>query len=176
MCLLCRKIEESHDWLSSLADNAITAGLSEETLKGLYASLDNEKAKGIESVQTALAAYKEQHNAILEAITVFAGRIQQHCFDYLQREQLVSRGFLQYTLGRKSYFIPCFLKHYMACVYFIYCSLVSYLRLYYMRYLRLYYMRYQRLYYMRFGTCQLPAIICEKLAVYIIHCITLIAY
>ena len=45
------------------------------------------------------STYKEQHSAILEAIVVFAGRIHQHASDYLQREQLVSRAFLQYLLS-----------------------------------------------------------------------------
>ncbi len=94
-----RKIEESHDWLSSLADNALTAAISEERLKHLYSRLDKEKTKSMDSLHTALANYKEQHNSILEAITVFAGRIHQHATDYLQREQLVTRAFLQYLLA-----------------------------------------------------------------------------
>ena len=40
--------------------------------------------------------YKEQHSSILDAITVFAGRIHQHASDYLQREQLVAKAFQQY--------------------------------------------------------------------------------
>lgn len=46
-----------------------------------------------------MSTYKEQHGAILEAITVFTGRIHQHASDYLQREQLVARAFQQYLLG-----------------------------------------------------------------------------
>jgi hypothetical protein len=94
-----RKLEEAHDWLCSLADNAVTARESENMLKQLYAGMDAEKARGMSSLMTALNTYKEQHAAILEAITVFAGRIHQHASDYLQREQLVSRAFLQYLLS-----------------------------------------------------------------------------
>jgi hypothetical protein len=94
-----RRIEESHDWLCSLADNAMTAAISEERLKVLYERLDLEKNKSMDSLTNALANYKEQHNSILEAITVFAGRIHQHASDYLQREQLVTRAFLSYLLA-----------------------------------------------------------------------------
>lgn len=94
-----RKQEESHDWLCSLADNAITAAISEEALKELYFKLDGEKSKSMESLHVALATYKEQHNAILEAIIVFAGRIHQHASDFLQREQLVLRAFMSYLLS-----------------------------------------------------------------------------
>jgi hypothetical protein len=92
-------MEESHDWLCSLADNAITARESENMLKRLYAGLDNEKQRGMDSLHSALSTYKEQHAAILEAIVVFAGRIHQHASDYLQREQLVTRAFQQYLLS-----------------------------------------------------------------------------
>ena len=98
-CLSHRKMEESHDWLCSLADNAVTARESENVLKKLYTGLDVEKQRGMESLHTALNTYKEQHAAILEAIVVFAGRIHQHASDYLQREQLVTRAFLQYLLS-----------------------------------------------------------------------------
>jgi hypothetical protein len=50
------------------------------------------------SLNNAINKYKEQHEAILEAITIFHGKIHQHASDYLQREQLISRGFLQYLL------------------------------------------------------------------------------
>lgn len=96
---MIRKHEETHDWLCSLADNAITAAISEEKLKELYAQLDGEKGNSMGSLHTALGTYKEQHTAILEAIVVFAGRIHQHASDYLQREQLVLRGFMSYLLG-----------------------------------------------------------------------------
>lgn len=94
-----RKQEESHDWLCSLADNAITAAISEEKVKELYAKLDAEKVKSMDSLQNALATYKEQHNSIMEAIIVFAGRIHQHAADHLQREQLVMRAFMSYLLS-----------------------------------------------------------------------------
>lgn len=93
------KTEEAHDWLSSLADNAVTAAESEHVLQDLYAKLDAEKASALQSLHKAISAYKEQHSSILEAIVVFAGRIHQHASDYLQREQLVQRAFLQYLLS-----------------------------------------------------------------------------
>jgi hypothetical protein len=94
-----RRQEEAHDWLCSLADNAMTAGISEVKLKDAYAALDAQKGNSMDSLHKAMALYKEQHNSILEAIVVFAGRIHQHASDYLQREQLVSRAFMQYLLG-----------------------------------------------------------------------------
>ena len=75
----------------------------------LYAGLDSEKSRGMQSLLTALTTYKEQHSAILEAITVFAGRIHQHASDYLQREQLVSRAFQQYLLSIVSGALFCIL-------------------------------------------------------------------
>eukprot|EP01038_Epipyxis_sp_PR26KG_P008891 gene8891-11991_t len=96
---IARNIEEAHDWLCSLADNAITAAASEDILKELYSGLDKQKSGGVESLHSAFATYKDQHNAIIEAIIVFAGRIHQHATDYLQREQLISRAFLQYLLN-----------------------------------------------------------------------------
>lgn len=109
-----RKQEEAHDWLCSLADNALTAAVSEEKLKLLYEGLDQEKNKSMESLQTAVVSYREQHHAILEAITVFAGRIHQHANDYLQREQLILRAFLQYILAiisGKEFPFCCFLSY-----------------------------------------------------------------
>ena len=95
-----RKIEESHEWLCCLADNAITASISEENVQDLFYGLDKERERAISSLQTALNSYTEQqHNAIIDAITVFAGKIHQHSSDYLRREQLASRAFLQYALG-----------------------------------------------------------------------------
>lgn len=94
-----RRQEESHDWLCSLADNAMTAAISEQKLKSAYGALDGQKGNSMDSLHKAMALYKEQHNSILEAIVVFAGRIHQHASDYLQREQLVSRAFMQYLLG-----------------------------------------------------------------------------
>ena len=94
-----RKMEEAHDWLCSLADNAVTAAESEWKLKELYAGLDREKQRGVSALHQALNTYKEQHSAIVDAIMVFAGRIHQHASDYLQREQLVGRAFTQYLLS-----------------------------------------------------------------------------
>jgi len=97
--VLVKKQEEGYDWLCSLADNALTAAISEGKVKGLYSKLDQEKGKSMDSLTNAMAMYKEQHNQILDAITVFTGRIHQHATDYLQREQLVNRAFLQYLTG-----------------------------------------------------------------------------
>lgn len=94
-----RKQEECHDWLCSLADNAITASVAEVQLHALYGQLDFERQKSLDSLHSAMLTYQEQHNAILEAIVVFAGRIHQHASDYLQREQLINRAFTNYLLG-----------------------------------------------------------------------------
>eukprot|EP00981_Chlorochromonas_danica_P005459 scaffold1091_cov164-Ochromonas_danica.AAC.82 len=94
-----RKHEECHDWLCSLADNAITASIAEEVLHKLYGELDFERQKSLDALHSAMLTYQDQHNAILEAIVVFAGRIHQHASDYLQREQLVNRAFANYLIG-----------------------------------------------------------------------------
>ena len=52
--ILYRKLEESHDWLCSLADNAITASQCEGVLKSLYTGLDTEKQRGIKSLVNTL--------------------------------------------------------------------------------------------------------------------------
>ena len=98
----------------------MTAAESETLLQLLYTTLDAEKLAAIESVNQAVANYREQHASIVEvsessflslspprpltltafrplkAIVVFAGRIHQHAGDYLQREQLVAKAFAQY--------------------------------------------------------------------------------
>jgi len=94
--------ECAHDWLCCLADNAITASESEDTVRQLYNVLEMERRRGLESLQSALTKYTEQHNAILDAITIFAEKIQQHALDYLRREQLISRAFLEYLLAMAS--------------------------------------------------------------------------
>ena len=65
-CASLRRIEESHDWLCSLADNAVTAAESETLLQHLYTTLDSEKLAAIESVNQAVANYREQHASIVE--------------------------------------------------------------------------------------------------------------
>ena len=49
-----------------------------------------------------LEAYSEQHNALLGAVRAFQDRIQAYKQDFVQREVLVLRGFLQYLLGTLS--------------------------------------------------------------------------
>jgi hypothetical protein len=46
-----------------------------------------------------MKSYQEQSDAIIDAITIFSGKLHQHAADYLRREQLLSRAFLQYLLG-----------------------------------------------------------------------------
>lgn len=46
-----------------------------------------------------MRSYQEQSDAIIDAITIFSGKLHQHAADYLRREQLLSRAFLQYLLG-----------------------------------------------------------------------------
>lgn len=112
--VLIRKQEECHDWLCSLADNALTAAISEEKVKSLYEHLDKEKVKSMDSLMNAMSMYKEQHSQIIDAITIFAGRIHQHATDYLQREQLVNRAYMQYLIGVISGICDnCILKHYV---------------------------------------------------------------
>lgn len=94
--------ESAHEWLCCLADNALTASESEETVRKLYSVLDNERKRGLDSLQSALTKYTEQHNAILDAIGIFAEKIQQHSMDYLRREQLISRAFVEYLLAMTS--------------------------------------------------------------------------
>ena len=94
--------ETAHDWLCCLADNALTASESETTVRQLYNVLEMERQRGLDSLQSALTKYTEQHNAILDAITIFAEKIQQHALDYLRREQLISRAFAEYLLAMAS--------------------------------------------------------------------------
>lgn len=68
-----RRLEECHEWLCCLADNALTANLSENYLQTLYDSLDQEKKRGLTALENAKETYKQQQHAIVEAITVFAG-------------------------------------------------------------------------------------------------------
>lgn len=94
-----RRVEEAHDWLMCLADNAVTAAESEASLKELYSSLDMEKERAMVSLHAAIETYSQQHQQISDAITIFSGRIHQYAADFLRREQLISRGFVQYSLG-----------------------------------------------------------------------------
>ena len=54
-------MEESHDWLCSLADNAVTASESEHLLKKLYDGLDAEKHRGMKSLYSALGTVLTNH-------------------------------------------------------------------------------------------------------------------
>lgn len=94
-----KRQETAHDWLCCLADNALIAAESESVLSGMFATLDLEKERAVKSLHDAMDAYTKQHNAILDAIVSFSTRIHQHAADYIRREQLVSRAFLQYLLS-----------------------------------------------------------------------------
>jgi len=94
-----KRQETAHDWLCCLADNALIAAESEAVLSGMFATLDLEKERAVKSLHDAMDAYTKQHNAILDAIVSFSQRIHQHAADYIRREQLVSRAFLQYLLS-----------------------------------------------------------------------------
>jgi hypothetical protein len=94
-----RRIEEAHDWLTCLADNAITAAECEVRLKECNTNLDNERELALVSLHSGIETYTQQHQSIVDAITIFSGRIHQYASDCLKREQLVSRGFEQYLMG-----------------------------------------------------------------------------
>jgi hypothetical protein len=96
---VAKRQETAHDWLCCLADNALIAAESETVLAGMFSTLDQEKERAIISLHSAMDAYTKQHNAILDAILAFSKRIHTHASDYLRREQLVSRAFLQYLLS-----------------------------------------------------------------------------
>ena len=61
--------------------------------------MDKERERAVKSLHTAMAAYTQQHNAILDAIVQFSARIHRHASDYLSREHLISKAFLQYLLS-----------------------------------------------------------------------------
>ena len=96
---VAKRQETAHDWLCCLADNAIIAAESESVLSGMFSTLDGERGRAVKSLRQAMDAYTEQHNSILQAIVSFSSRIHQHAQDFLRREQLVSRAFLQYLLS-----------------------------------------------------------------------------
>ena len=96
---VAKKVETAHDWLCCLADNAITAASSESILSGMFTTLDKERERAVKSLRVAMDAYTQQHNAILDAIVQFSSRIHRHARDYLSREHLISKAFLQYLLG-----------------------------------------------------------------------------
>jgi hypothetical protein len=94
-----RQSEESYDWLCCLADNAIIAAESEDMIKTLSDLLDGERNRAVTSLQNAMETYTQQHNSILEAISIFSQKIHTHASDYLKREQLISKAFLHYLMG-----------------------------------------------------------------------------
>jgi hypothetical protein len=96
---VARRQEESHDWLCCVSDNALTAMCAEAAMEVLQGDLRSERARALDSLHSAVAAYTSQHNAILAAITTFSGKVHQHANDYMKREQLVARAFLQYLTG-----------------------------------------------------------------------------
>ena len=93
---------DAHGWLRCLADNTLTARASEGILTQLFKGLDGERERSLVSLQVGLEAYSEQHNALLGAIRAFQDRILAYKQDFVQREVLVLRGFLQYLLGTLS--------------------------------------------------------------------------
>ena len=65
-------------------------------MKKLTEDLQIERTRAVESLQAAIGAYTEQHNAILDAIVAFAGKVHQHAADFVKREQLVACSFKTY--------------------------------------------------------------------------------
>lgn len=96
---LTKRQEQAIGWLSCLGDNALAAVVCETALQELTLGLQNERARALDSLQCAITAYTEQHNAILEAITAFSGKVSQHAADFIRREQLVSTAFKQYLVS-----------------------------------------------------------------------------
>jgi glucan-binding YG repeat protein len=94
--LVMKRMEDAHDWLCCLSDNALTASESERVLAQLSTSIDSERTRAFKSLEETIASYTEQHNAIVEAIMVFTNRIRHHASDYLRREQLIGRAFYHY--------------------------------------------------------------------------------
>ena len=62
---LMKRKEAAVGWLSCLGDNALAAVICEEALQELTKGLYEERARALSSLQSAIAAYAEQHNAIL---------------------------------------------------------------------------------------------------------------
>jgi hypothetical protein len=96
---LTKRQEEAVGWLSCLGDNALAAVVCESSLQELTMCLQTERGRALESLQAAVTAYTEQHNAILEAIAAFSGKVSQHAADFVRREQLVSIAFKQYLIS-----------------------------------------------------------------------------
>ena len=96
---VAKNVETAHDWLCCLADNAVTAASSESILSGMFTTLDKERERAVQSLHSAMEAYTQQHNAILDAIVQFSARIHRHAQDYLSREHLIAKAFLQYLLS-----------------------------------------------------------------------------
>ena len=96
---IAKRIESAHEWLCCLADNALTAASSESILSGMFDTLEVEKDRAMKSMRSAMDTYTAQHNSILDAIIEFSTRIHRHAQDYLSREQLISRAFLQYLMS-----------------------------------------------------------------------------
>jgi hypothetical protein len=94
-----RRHEEAHDWLCCVADNALTAMCAEAAMDQLQEGLQAERQRALDSLHSAINTYTVQHNAILKAIVTFSGKVHQHAADYMKREQLVARAFLQYLTG-----------------------------------------------------------------------------
>lgn len=96
---VAKRREAAFDWLTCIADNSMVAAGAEVMLQDLYAVLDKERARAVSSLHSAMSSYVEQHNVILDSIIAFSGRVRQHAQDFLHREQLIGRAFLQYLLS-----------------------------------------------------------------------------
>ena len=96
---VAKRREAAFDWLTCIADNSMVAAGAEVMLQDLYAGLDKERARAVGSLHSAMSSYVEQHNVILDSIIAFSGRVRQHAQDFLHREQLIGRAFLQYLLS-----------------------------------------------------------------------------
>jgi hypothetical protein len=96
---VAKKQEHAIGWLSCLGDNALAAVVCEAAMKDLTLGLQKEKERALTSLHAAIEAYTEQHNAILDAIVAFSGKVHQHAADFTKREQLVSSAFKSYLVG-----------------------------------------------------------------------------
>lgn len=96
---VAKKQEHAIGWLSCLGDNALAAVVCETAMKDLTIGLQKEKERALMSLHAAIEAYTEQHNAILDAIVAFSGKVHQHAADFIKREQLVSSAFKNYLIG-----------------------------------------------------------------------------
>ena len=96
---LAKRQEQAVGWLCCLGDNALAAVVCEEGMQSLTSGLQEERARALDSLQAAIGAYTQQHNAILEAIDAFAGKVHQHSQDFSRREQLIAIAYREYLVS-----------------------------------------------------------------------------